>query len=261
VTDVVALCYHGVSATWPSSLAVTPQQLEEQVGWFVRRGYRPVTVRDAARARGRGKRVAITFDDALRSVSTLALPVLQRLGAVATVYAPSQYIADGAPMAWPEVRAHLATEHAAELDPMSVAQLPEVAAQGWEIGSHTCTHPWLPRLDDARLAAELGDSKRQLAEVLELPIDTLAYPFGAYDERVAEATAAAGYAAAVTLPDRVPAWPHAPDALARMTLPRIGLYRADDYRRFRLKVSRPVRVLRRSPLWDGITAVRRWTQG
>jgi peptidoglycan/xylan/chitin deacetylase (PgdA/CDA1 family) len=256
VTDVVALCYHGVSATWPSPLAVTPQQLEEQVGWFMRRGYQPVTVRDAARARGHGKRVAITFDDALRSVFTLALPVLQRLGAVATVYAPSRYIADGLPMAWPEVRAHLATEHAPELDPMSVAELRELAAQGWEVGSHTCTHPWLPRLDDTRLAAELSDSKRQLTAVLELPIDTLAYPFGAYDERVATATAAAGYAAAVTLPERVPAWPRSPDGLELMALPRIGIYIADDYRRFRLKVSRPVRLLRQGPLWDGIVAVR-----
>ena len=256
MSDVVALCYHGVSPTWPSPLAVTPQQLEEQVAWFLRRGYEPMTVRDAARTSARGRRVVITFDDALRSVYTLAFPVLRRLGAVATVYAPSQYVADGVPMAWPEVRDHLATEHAAELDPMLIGELREVAEHGWEVGSHTCTHPWLPRLDDARLAHELSESKVQLERVLELPIDTLAYPFGAWDERVAEATAVAGYAAAVTLPDRVPAWPRSPDTLEKMALPRIGIYLADDFRRFRLKVSRPVRILRQGPLWDGISAVR-----
>jgi peptidoglycan/xylan/chitin deacetylase (PgdA/CDA1 family) len=258
MSEVVSLCYHGVSATWTNALAVKPERLHDQVAWFLRRGYEPVTVRDAARTPGRGgKRVVITFDDALRSVHELALPVLEQLGAVATVYAPSQYIAEGAPMAWPEVAMHLATEHASELDAMSVEQLQEVARKGWEVGSHTITHPWLPQLDVATLTHELTASKVQLEELLELPIDTLAYPFGAHDERVAQATAAAGYEAAVTLPDRVPVWPRSPDARQRMVLPRIGIYQLDDERRFRLKVSRPVRALRRSPLWDTVAAVRR----
>lgn len=257
MSETVSLCYHGVSPTWPSSLAVTPDRLRDQVAWFLRRGYEPVTVRDAARTPASGRRVVITFDDALRSVYDLALPVLEELGAVATVYAPSKYLADGTPMAWPEVAQHLETEHAAELEGMTIAQLQEVARKGWEVGSHTITHPWLPQLDDAALAHELSASKAQLEELLGLPIETLAYPFGAHDERVAAATAAAGYAAAVTLPDRVPAWPRSPDAGQRMVLPRVGIYHLDDERRFRLKVSRPLRALRRSPLWDAVTAVRR----
>jgi peptidoglycan/xylan/chitin deacetylase (PgdA/CDA1 family) len=257
MSEVIALCYHGVSATWPSPLAVTPQRLEQQVTWFLRRGYTPVTVRDAARARGHGRRLAITFDDALRSVATRALPVLERLGAVATVYAPSQFLADGAPMAWPEVAGHLATEHAAELEGMTIEELRDIARRGWEVGSHTRSHPWLPTLDDAALAHELAGSKAELEGLLELPIRTLAYPFGAFDERVAKAALTAGYEAAVTLPDRVPAWPRSPDPLARMMLPRIGIYEKDDERRFRLKVSRPVRALRRSPLWSAVGALRR----
>ncbi len=257
MSETVSLCYHGVSPTWTNSLAVTPENLRDQVAWFLTRGYEPVTVRDAVRAPASGRRVVITFDDALRSVYDLGLPVLEELGAVATVYAVSQYVADGAPMAWPEVAQHLRTEHAAELKGMSAEQLREVARKGWEVGSHTVTHPWLPKLDDATLAHELRASKAQLEELLGLPMETLAYPFGAHDERVAAATASAGYEAAVTLPDRVPAWPRIPDARQRMVLPRVGIYQLDDERRFRLKVSRPLRVLRRSPLWDAVTAVRR----
>lgn len=257
MSEVVSLCYHGVSATWTDSLAVRPERLREQVAWFLGRGYEPVTVRDAVRNPGSGNRLVITFDDALLSVYELALPLLEQLGAPATVYAVSQYAAEGAPMAWPEVARHLQTEHAGELAGMSVAQLQEVARKGWEVGSHTCTHPWLPKLDDAALAHELTASKAQLQELLALPVDTLAYPFGAHDERVAAATAAAGYEAAVTLPDRVPDWPRAPSPRERMVLPRIGVYHVDDLRRFRLKVSRPVRTLRRSPLWDALVAVRR----
>jgi peptidoglycan/xylan/chitin deacetylase (PgdA/CDA1 family) len=256
MSDVVSLCYHGVSPSWPSTLAVTQQQLYAQVAWFVRRGYRPTTVRDAVRGAAEGRVLVITFDDALRSVHGLALPVLERLGAVATVYAPSRYVASGEPMAWPEVAAHLATVHAGELEPMLPRELQAVARRGWEVGSHTCTHPWLPRLDDATLASELSASKAELEALLELPCDTLAYPFGAHDDRVATATAVAGYEAAVTLPTRVGRWPEAPGERERMTLPRIGIYRADEWRRFRLKVARPLRALRAGPAWDLVTALR-----
>lgn len=250
MNETISLCYHGVSPTWPDAMAVTQQQLHSQVAWFMKRGYRPVTVREAARAGG-GKRLAISFDDALLSVHELALPVLERLGAVATVYAPSVPIAEQRPMAWPEVARHLQGEHARELEPMTVEQLRGVAAKGWEVGSHTRTHPWLPRVaDDDELRRELEGSKRELEALLELETATLAYPFGAHDDRVAAATAAAGYEAAVTLPVRVPAWPARPSAHELMRLPRIGVYRVDEWRRFRVKVARPVRLLRASSLYD-----------
>lgn len=249
MSDTVALCYHGVSRTWRDAMAVTPEQLEEQVGWFLRRGYIPVTVREAA-APADGRRIVVTFDDALRSVHTLGRPVLDRLGAVATVYAPSVPIARGTPMNWPEVARHLETEHAHELDPMSIGELRDAAAAGWEVGSHTRTHPWLPTIAGDELAHELVGSKRELEALLDLRIDTLAYPFGAHDDAVVAATGAAGYTAAVTLPAKVPAWPQHPGLHDLLTLPRIGVYRVDEWARFRLKVSRPVRALRSSPLWN-----------
>jgi peptidoglycan/xylan/chitin deacetylase (PgdA/CDA1 family) len=250
--DIVSLCYHGVSHSWRSSLAVTPQQLHAQVSFFLARGYRPATVVEALGPQPKGRVLVVTFDDAMRSVHRLALPVLERLGVVATVYVPTRYILEGAPMSWPEVHGHLATEDASELDPMTPDQLREVAGRGWEVGSHTRTHPWLTKLDNAALATELTQSKAELEQLMGQPCHTLAYPFGAHDGRVAAATAAAGYDGAVTLPARVPAWPRTPTAAERMTLPRIGIYRDDDWHRFRLKVSMPVRLLRQSRLWDAI---------
>ena len=58
------------------------------------------------------------------------------------------------------------------------------------------------------------------------------------------ACGAAGYAAAGTLPGRLPR----PRALA---WPRIGIYHSDDERRFRMKVSRTMRWLRGSRIWPG----------
>jgi peptidoglycan/xylan/chitin deacetylase (PgdA/CDA1 family) len=255
--EVISLCYHGVSADWGSSLAVQPERLRRQVAWFMSKGYRPATVLEASSPPPGARLLAITFDDALRSVHRLALPVLESLGAVATVYAPTRPILDGTPMAWPEVAMHLDTKHAHELEGMTPDELREVAARGWEVGSHTCTHPWLPRCDDAQLARELTESKAALEQLLGAPCRTLAYPFGAHDARVAAAAAAAGYDAAVTLPSRVPAWPRDPSPAERMTLPRIGVYWVDDWHRFRLKVSRPLRRVRRTRLWEAAPRIRR----
>lgn len=254
--DVISLCYHGVSASWRSSLAVAPSHLCRQVAWFMSKGYRPATVLEASRALRDERLLVITFDDALRSVYRLALPVLEALGAVATVYAPTRPILDGTPMAWPEVAMHLGTKHAHELEGMTPDELRDVAARGWEVGSHTCTHPWLPTCDEPTLMRELTESKAALEQLLGLPCRTLAYPFGAYDTRVAASTAAAGYDAAVTLPARVPAWRLSQSSMERMTLPRIGIYRADDWNRFRLKVSAPVRLVRLTSAWQAATRLR-----
>jgi peptidoglycan/xylan/chitin deacetylase (PgdA/CDA1 family) len=259
--SVIALGYHGVSARWPSSLAVDPQALRRQVAYLLDRGHRPATVTEAARLGTSEPLVVITFDDALASVYRLAFPILQELGAVATVYAPSAPILSGQAMAWPEVRNHLATEHAAELDGMTVDELKEVAGAGWEVGSHTRTHPWLPRLDAATLRDELVRSRAELRLALGISCTSLAYPFGAHDDRVVAATLAAGYDAAVTLPHRLRPWPKAgADMQERLRLARIGVYLADDMRRFRMKVAAPTRALRQSPLWDALTRARAATR-
>ena len=256
MTDVVALGYHGVSDAWPSPLAVTTAQLHDQVGRLMARGYRPATVADAVRARGAQRLLVITFDDALASVHDRALPVLRALGAVATVYAPSGPILAGEPMSWPEVRRHLDGGHAAELDGMSLEQLRTVLDAGWEVGSHTRTHPWLPRLSDGELADELGRSREELREALGIDCDGLAYPFGAHDDRVVAAAARAGYTSAVTLPRRTHRWAASPQADAHLRLSRIGIYRADGRARFAAKVARPSRRLRETPVADVLARLR-----
>jgi peptidoglycan/xylan/chitin deacetylase (PgdA/CDA1 family) len=250
MSGVVALGYHGVSEHWPSPLAVDPLQLRHQIEHLLERGHRAATVSEAAAASSRTRLLAVTFDDALSSVYTRAFPILRDLGVVATVYVPTVPILSGTPMAWPEVRDHLDTEHAGELDGMTTEQLRAVLDAGWEIGSHTRTHPWLPQLDDEALRDELGRSRAELREAFGVPCVSLAYPFGATDDRVVAAARAAGYATAVTLPRRVRPWSARSDAALRLS--RIGVYRSDDLPRFRLKVAAPMRVLRSTALWEAL---------
>jgi peptidoglycan/xylan/chitin deacetylase (PgdA/CDA1 family) len=224
------LCYHAVSRLWPADLAIRPAQLERQLSMLLEHGYRGATFHQAVHSPPASKVMAVTFDDAYRSVIELGLPVLSRLGLPATVFVPTAFAGVAEPMSWPGIDGWLAGPHEAELMAMSWSELSTLAAAGWEIGSHTQTHPRLVDLDDADLAEELVASRRECESRLGLPCRSLAYPYGAEDDRVVRAAEEAGYSAAGTLPDsRHPASP--------LRWPRIGVYQADEGLRFRVKTS------------------------
>jgi peptidoglycan/xylan/chitin deacetylase (PgdA/CDA1 family) len=242
MADVLVLCYHAVSERFPAALSVTPEAFERQLQLLARAGYRGATFEDAVKARS-GRTVAITFDDAYLSVLQLGKPLLDAVGFPATVYAPTAYLdTPERPLRWDGIEQWHGGEHERELLPMSWDQLGELAEAGWEIGSHTRTHPHLTQIGDEQLRDELVRSRDEVEARMGRPCTTIAYPYGDHDERVVAAAGAAGYAAAGTLPARL----HAERPLA---WPRVGVYHADDERRFRLKVSRPLRRLRASRLW------------
>jgi peptidoglycan/xylan/chitin deacetylase (PgdA/CDA1 family) len=238
--DSVVLCYHAVSETWPERFSVTPAALEEHVRRMLRRGYRPLTFSAVVHA-GPDERVfAVTFDDAYGSVRERALPILDRLGVPATVFAISELAETGAPVnvvsgGWED------TEHESELRSMPWEELGTlVDDHGWEVGSHTRTHPKLTQLADDELEAELSESRAAAERALGRPCTSLAYPYGDFDARVARAAAAAGYTAAGTL------FPGRPDRPSPLQWPRVGINHHHSPRAFRLKTSRLVRSLRTS---------------
>ncbi len=234
---MLVLCYHAVSKDWPVDLAIRPAQLESQLKLVVEHGYRGATFHDAVHAPPAPKTLVVTFDDAFRSVIELGLPILQRLGLPATVFAPTGFTGTPAPMAWPGIDRWLDGPHEAELRPMSWEELASLAAAGWEIGSHTRTHPRLTELDDGALAEELEGSRRECEAQLGLPCRSLAYPYGDEDERVVRAARSAGYSAAATLP-------HSLHRESPLRWPRVGIYRADYGLRFRVKTSPLMRRVR-----------------
>jgi peptidoglycan/xylan/chitin deacetylase (PgdA/CDA1 family) len=184
------------------------------------------------------KAMVVTFDDALGSVRDRALPILQDLGIPATVFVPTAYVDRPPPMAWPGTDQWVGGPHEGELTCMSWDDLRGLAAEGWEVASHSRTHPRLTEVDDGRLRGELVESREACAREIGT-CDVLAYPYGAHDERVRSAARDAGYtaAAALELGKEDPlAWP------------RVGIYSKDDLRRFRLKVSPLLRRLLSSSL-------------
>lgn len=239
LSEILVLCYHAVSERWPAVLAVAPTQFERQLDFLVSRGYRGSTFHEAIHAPPAPKTLAVTFDDAYRSVFTRARPLLDRFGLPATVFAPTKLIDTARPMSWPGIDHWLNGPHREELVPMSWDQLRALADSGWEIGSHTRTHPRLTLIGDDAIATELEGSRRDCEAALGRECRSLAYPFGDEDGRVVEAARAAGYSAAGALPPSL--YPPAP-----LRWPRVGVYRVDDDSRFRLKVSPLVRRARQA---------------
>jgi peptidoglycan/xylan/chitin deacetylase (PgdA/CDA1 family) len=243
LSDVLVLCYHAVSEDWPAELSVTPAELRRQLEWLVGRGYRGVRFSEAVLDPPSGRSVAVTFDDAFCSVPEHAAPILAELGLVGTVFVPTAFASGNGPMAWPGTDRWLGGRYEGELAGMTWDELGNLAEAGWEIGSHTRTHPRLSQLGDTQLDEELAGSREDCERELGRPCPTLAYPYGDHDQRVVEAAERAGYAAAGTLP------PTRLFGSGPLRFPRVGVYQRDLFWRFRAKASRPGRRLRASRLW------------
>jgi peptidoglycan/xylan/chitin deacetylase (PgdA/CDA1 family) len=239
---VLVLCYHAVSPTWAASLSVTPEELERQLRLLVRRGWRGATFRDAVLRPPWRRTLAVTFDDAFLSVLELAQPIMAQLDLPGTVFAPTSFIDQRMPLMWQGIDHWATTPDAPELRSMSWEDLHRLLDQGWEVGSHTRTHPRLSKLDDEALEAELEGSRQELEQHLNDSCDSLAYPYGDVDQRVVAKARAAGYRCAAGLSSSLaPLGPH--------RFPRVGIYHEDPGWRYRLKVSGLMRRIRASKLW------------
>jgi peptidoglycan/xylan/chitin deacetylase (PgdA/CDA1 family) len=239
VTDVLVLCYHAFSERWPAPLAVSPASLRAQLELLVERGYRGATFSEAVVSPSKGRTLAVTFDDAFLSVREHAEPVLSSLGLPGTVFVVTDFAESGGALSWPGIDHWHGGLHEGELGGLTWEQLRDLDRRGWEIGSHTCSHPHLTRLDDHTLSRELLASREACEHALGGRCTSLAYPYGDVDERVVAAAGAAGYVTGAALPR----WAGKPSPLA---FPRVGVYNSDSRRRFRLKVSPAVRSLQRA---------------
>jgi peptidoglycan/xylan/chitin deacetylase (PgdA/CDA1 family) len=199
---------------------VTPDALRAQLGYVAGRGYRWTTFTDAVLGAEPERVAAVTFDDGIASAVEHGLPILEDFGAPGTMFLTLSMLGWGG-----------------RLDAGGASRLAE---HGWEIGSHTMTHPVLTNVDDETLAAELRESKLELERVVGRPCTAVSYPTGRCDGRVVAAATAASYVAGAALEGAsdVPPGP--------LAWPRVGVRGDDSLRVFRVKVSKTVRSVRSS---------------
>ncbi len=175
-------------------LSVTSRQLERQLRYFLRHGYAIVPLEEtltrapgAATSSRSRKAVALTFDDGYQDFFLHALPVLQQLGAPATVFLVSGRT--GGVNDWDSGRV-------APAPLMSASEIRQAQAAGVTFGSHSVTHPHLARFGEAEARREIVESKKDLEQLLQAEVRLFCYPYGSSTPALESEVADAGYAAA-----------------------------------------------------------------
>jgi peptidoglycan/xylan/chitin deacetylase (PgdA/CDA1 family) len=230
---IPVLAYHLVDRRPDAGIAwTTPARFEKQVAWLADAGYRSLSLSDYLQDSfaAKEKRVVITFDDGYRPLMQYALPILSRYHFHATVFVIAGYV--GRPNLW-DVKFFLP-----RFQHLDWNELRELMAAGWEIGSHSLNHDYLPSLADDELRHDLSSSRKILEDNLQAPVRHLSLPFGRGNHRVYRVAREAGYASVATLgsPDlRVtPASSH-----EIKIIPRRGVYLLDSMASFRRRVEAP----------------------
>ena len=148
-------------------------------------GFTPISLEDflefqQGRRKAPAKAILITFDDGFMSNYLYAFPILKKYGFTGVLYIIGNYMGtDGY---------------------MDADQIKEMAAAGWEIGSHSMNHKDLTIIDDPeRERYEIVESKEKLETELGVPVKTFAYPFGISNEGVIDYVHFGGYIAGMSL--------------------------------------------------------------
>jgi len=181
---VPILLYHHVGIPQSRSpYYISPFEFERQMYLLHEWGYQTISVELLVRAIREGaelppKPIILTFDDGGETVFTNAHPIMQKYGFTGTAYIVFNYVGISAYM--------------------DVEQIRGLYAAGWEIGSHSTSHADLTVRTDRQME-EIVESRRKLRALLDVPVLTFAYPFGAYDKDSLHYVHYAGYIAAMGL--------------------------------------------------------------
>ncbi len=179
---VPILMYHHIAVSPVGSIYyVSPSRFEDELRLLHDWNYTTITTSMLVQAITKGtalppRPVLITFDDANADNYTNAFPIMKKYGYTGVLYLVVQYLN--------------------KPDYLTVAQVKEMAAAGWEIGSHTETHPDL-LADAGNLRTEIVQSRKDLQAMIGVPVLTFAYPFGDAGGAAVDYVHFAGYIAAM----------------------------------------------------------------
>jgi peptidoglycan/xylan/chitin deacetylase (PgdA/CDA1 family) len=168
------MLFHRVTDEVPEDgLTVSPARFERMCQ-MLQRSFRVVPLAEALRLIRsaepiRRRTVAITFDDSYRD-NLLAARVLARYGLPACFFVPTAFIGTRRVFDWDRGLQRLPN--------LTWDDVREIARMGFEIGSHTMSHPNLAALSHDETRTELIGSKEVIERQLGTAVRWFAYPFG-----------------------------------------------------------------------------------
>lgn len=185
------LCFHKVTPRLTfGSTNYSPDRLRRLFGRLQNEGY---SFADCSRgeARSDDRCLLITFDDAYAHLVDSLPPLMREFNFRPMIFVPTGWI--GRLNRWDYSHRLRSERH---LNLMEIRELRDI---GVCFGSHGHRHADLVGLSDDLLRDELVQSKTLLEEAVGTAIDTISYPFGRVDGRVAGAARKAGFTSGFTM--------------------------------------------------------------
>ncbi len=185
-----------------ASLSITPLNFRRQLNFLLENGYTPVSIKTLVRALDGSETlpprpIILTFDDSTADFAQTVFPLLSAYGIPAVVFVVTGFVGTPNYLSWSEIR--------------KISRSPLIS-----IGSHGLNHVSFTQLPDPIADRQILLSRNILAATTNQPIDSLAYPNGAFNQRTTTSVNQAGYDVAFTARRGVV---HASDR--RFELPRI----------------------------------------
>ncbi len=155
-------------------------------------------------------RITITFDDGFCNVLRFGLKPLARHRFCAIQFLVADLI--GKTNEWEQ------REGEAREPLMDATLIRDWLAAGHDIGSHSCTHPWLTRLPRDQAREEISASKKKLEDRFGRKVVHFCYPYGDWNETVRDLVQEAGYKTACTTDPGINMQSQSPFELKRFTV-------------------------------------------
>jgi peptidoglycan/xylan/chitin deacetylase (PgdA/CDA1 family) len=176
------LVYHALGpapagAPFPG-LYVSYGDFKAEMAWLNSNGYQAVTIDEVMKAWYHGgtlpaKPIVVTFDNGYPAQVTFAPHVMAKYG-------------------WPGVLNEITENH------LAPRQIWPVIHMGWEVDSHSLTHPELTTATPQELWAQVHQSRVYLQKTFHIPSNSFCYPSSHYNAAVIADVKKAGYSNAVT---------------------------------------------------------------
>jgi peptidoglycan/xylan/chitin deacetylase (PgdA/CDA1 family) len=164
------LYYHAVNDTTfgLEQMFVRVQEFDDQMKYMKDHGYQCITFDDLPNIKNYEKPFIITFDDGYEDNFYNVYPILQKYDFKAVVYMVTDYIDKGSFLKTSQIKAMT--------DRISFE-------------SHTVSHELLSTLPADQIEYQLKNSKDILEKLTGQKVDSIAYPFGDYNDTVLELAA------------------------------------------------------------------------
>jgi len=179
---VPILVYHDLGTPPPNEaypgLFVSDSDFQSEMAWLHHAGYQAVTLDEVMSAWYHGGRlpakpIVVTFDNGYIPQATFAPSVMSRYG-------------------WPGVLNEITAGH------LNNARIRRLLSLGWEVDSHSVTHPDMTVIGPGAVRYQLVASRRFLHRAFHIPSNSFCYPSNRYNASVIAAVKAAGYTNATT---------------------------------------------------------------